>query len=165
MRSSVIGMGSIGRFLFIILILLLVFSNVFWAYVYFMSIQCRNDALSEGSTTLAIILAHASALLKDAGRGQTEYLEVVYMLIDHALLVAQTLNKISDSDGWTRVVVSAIASLHDLLASMHQGYNVSKNKLIEIGDTLGKLAQALRNLDIESIEQYSQKLETLAYTT
>ena len=159
-------MAFVNRSLFIILVLLLVFSNVFWAYVYFASMQCRNDALREGSTALAIILAHAGALLKESGsKGQTEYLEVAYMLIDHALLVAQTLNKLSGSDDWTRMVVNAVASLHDLLASMHQGYNVSKDKLIEIGDTLEKLVKALRNLDIDSIEHYSQRLETLAYTT
>lgn len=159
-------MAFLNRSLFIILVLLLVISNMFWAYVYFACVQCRNDALREGSTALAIILAHVGALLKEAGiTGQTEYLEVAYMLIDHAILVAQTLNKLSGSDDWTRMVVNAVASLHDLLASMHQGYTISKDKLIEVGDTLEKLAKALRNLDIENIEQYSQRLETLAYTT
>ncbi len=87
------------------------------------------------------------------------------MLVDHALLVAQTLDKLSGSDGWTRMVVNAVASLHDLLASMHQGYTISKDRIIEIGNTLGELAKALKNMDIENIKQYSQKLETLAYTT
>ncbi len=161
-------MGSINRFLIIILVLLLVFSNLFWAYAYFASIQCRYDVLKEGSAVLALILAHAGALLEEAGdKGKSEYLEVAYMLIDHALLVAQTLNKLSSisNNGWTRMVVNAVASLHDLLASMHQGRTVSKDKIIEIGNTLGELAKALKNMDIENIKQYSQKLETLAYTT
>ena len=164
--NLVIVMGSINRFLFIILVLLLVISNIFWAYVYFANMQCRNDALREGSTALAIILAHAGALLKESGsKGQDDYLEVAYMLVDHALLVAQTLDKLSGSDGWIRMVVNAVASLHDLLANMHQGRTVSKDKIIEIGNTLGELAKALKNMDIENIKQYSQKLETLAYTT
>ena len=113
-------MASISRFPFIILVLLLVFSNVFWAYVYSTSMQYRNDALREGSTALAIILANTGTLLKEAAdKRQNEYLEVAYMLVDHVLLVAQILEKLSGNNDWTHKVVSAIASLHVLLASTH----------------------------------------------
>jgi len=88
--------------------------------MYFMSIQHRNDALKEGSTALAIILANTGTLLKEAAdKRQNEYLEVAYMLVDHALLVAQILEKLSGNNDWTHKVVSAIASLHVLLASIH----------------------------------------------
>ena len=155
-------MTPTNRLPLIILILLLILSNAFWACTYFMSIQHRNDALKEGSTTLAIILANTGTLLKEAGtKGQDEYLEVAYMLVDHALLVAQTLDKLTGNNDWTHKVVSAIASLHDLLASTHQGYTISKDKLMKVGDTLEKLSEALKNLDTESIKQYSQELESL----
>ena len=104
-------------------------------------------------------------LKESADKRQDEYLEVAYMLVDHALLVAQTLDKLAENNGWTHKLVSAIASLHDLLASSHQGYTISKDKLMKIGDTLEKLSEALKNLDTESIEQYSQMLESLAYIT
>ncbi len=64
-------MVFVKRALFIILVLLLVISNIFWAYVYYVNMQCRNDALREGSTALAIILANAGALLKESSsKGQ-----------------------------------------------------------------------------------------------
>ena len=52
------------------------------------------------------------------------------MLIDHALLVAQSLDKLTGGSSWAHRLVSAIASLHDLLASTYQGHTISKNKLI-----------------------------------
>ncbi len=159
-RIGWLVMASTRHLPLVILVLLLVISNAFWAYAYFTSIQRRDDALREGSTTLAIILANIGALLKEATtKDQGEYLGVAYMLTDHALLVAQTLDKLSDS-GWTRDVVNAVASLHDLLASTYQGYTIGRSKLMEVGNALEKLAGALRNLDIESIERYSQMLET-----
>lgn len=92
-------------------------------------------------------------------------MEVAYMLVDHALLVAQTLGKLTGGSDWAHRVLDATASLHDLLASAHQGYIISKDKLMEVVDTLEKLVKALRNLDVESIKQYSQRLETIAYGT
>jgi len=154
-----------NRSLFI-LVLLLVISNIFWACIYFANMRYRDDALREGSNALGVILATANALLEEyCGTGRTEYLGVAYLLVDHALLVAQTLDKLSGGSDWTRIVLNAVASLHSLLASMYQGHAISKDKLIEVGNTLRKLAEALRNFDIESIKQYSQKLEALAYTT
>ncbi len=159
-------MTFVNRSLIIILIFLLVFSNVLWAYMYYINMQHKDNALRECSNALAIILAHAGALLREASeKGQSEYVEVVYMLVDHALLIAQTLDQLTGSSDWAHKVVGATASLHDLLASAHQGYTISKDKLVKIAEALEKLAKALRNLDIESIEQYSQKLETLAYST
>ena len=158
-------MISANRFSLTVLVVLLILSNVFWAYAYFTSIQQRDNALREGTTALAIILAHASTLLKEAGdKGQNEYLEVAYMLVDQAIPVAQTLDKLTGGSSWTHKIISAIASLHDLLANTHQGYTINKDKLTKIGDTLRNLAKALKNLNIENIEHYSERLEAIAYS-
>jgi len=51
-------------------------------------------------------------------------------------------------------------------SSLSPSFNhFDKDKLMKIGDTLEKLSEALKNLDIESIEQYSQMLESMAYIT
>ena len=60
-------MVSVNRLCIAILTLLLVVSNAFWSYTYFTSIQSRDDALREGCTALAVILAHANASLREAG--------------------------------------------------------------------------------------------------
>jgi len=156
-------MAFTNRPLFI-LVLLLVVSNMFWAYVYFVNMRYRDDALREGSNALGVILATVGALLKEyCDTGQTEYLGVAHLFVDRALLVAQTLNKLSGGSDWTRMALNAVASLHDLIADMHQGRRISKDKLMEVTNTLERLVEALRNFDIENIKQYSQKLEALAY--
>jgi len=42
------------------------------------------------------------------------------LLVEHALLVAQTLNKLFSSSDWTRMVLNTVALLHDLIAGMYQ---------------------------------------------
>ncbi len=65
------------------------------------------------------------------------------------------------------MIVNAIAFLHDLLVSTYQGYIISKDKPIDIRGYFGGTSKDIKklNLDIESIKHYSQRLETLVYTT
>jgi|GEM_PF-3611168 len=159
-------MVSVNCLCIAILTLLLVVSNAFWSYTYFTSMQSRGDALREGCTALAVILAHASVFLREAGvKEGNESLGTAYMLIDHALLVAQALDKLTGGSSWAHRLVSAIASLHDLLASTYQGHTISKNKLMEITGILRELAGALKRLDTESIERYSQRLFNVVVIT
>jgi len=77
--------------------------------------------LREGSNALGVILAVADAMLENfCGTGRIE-LGVAYLFVEHALLVAQTLNKLFSSSDWTRMVLNTVASLHSLLAGMYQG--------------------------------------------
>jgi len=150
-------------YLLVIILLLLVASNVFWAYIYLSDEVHDNNCLRENTIALAIMLAHASTLLREYAENKSiDLLGSAYLIVDHALPVAQALCHLTGGSEW-KSLVSAIGSLHDLISGIYQGQRVSKKKLLQVVEVLENLSKALRNLDLNGIERYSAKLEDVIY--
>jgi len=134
------------------ILLLLIASNVFWAYFYFTDEERDLNCLKEGATVLAIMLGHTGHILQELSRNRfTENLEFAYFNVDHAIIIAQALYYLTGTSEW-KSLYSTVSSLHDLMSGMYQGVRASKEKLILVGEILKNLSGALKGLDIRGIQ-------------
>lgn len=138
-------------------LLALVLSNIAWCLTYLSWRQRESSCIKDNAKALAVMLG----LIASALRNQSEEnLNLAYAAADHSLMIAQALHDLEGGRGWG-ALLSAVASLHDLIASIYQGKKVSSDKLVQVADTLEKLSRSLNNLDLRSIEEYSQELVAL----
>ena len=158
-------MGSNVTFpMFTLILLLLVASNVFWAYIYYMDEYRDVGCLRDGATALAIMLGHTGYLLQELGENRSsDSLGLAYLNVDHAVLVAQALYRLTGTDEW-KSLYSAVGSLHGFIADMYQGTRVSEEKLIRVGEVLKELSKSLKELNTRNIKKYSEELVNLLHT-
>ena len=139
-------------------LLALVVSNVVWYLTYLSWRQRESACLKDNAKALAVALGLIASALQNQSR---ESLSLAYVAADHAVIIAQALRDLKGSHEW-ETLLSAVASLHDLVANMYQSNKeLSNNELTQVKDTITKLSQSLNTLDLRSINEYSQELITL----
>ncbi len=96
--------------------LVLAMNNVAWYSTYLPWRQRESARVKDNAKALATMLGPIASALRDQGK---ENLSLAYSAADHAVLVAQALYHLRGSYEW-KVLLSAIASLRDLIAKEHQ---------------------------------------------
>jgi len=75
-------------------------------------------------------------------------------------MIAQALRDLEGGHEW-ETLLSAVASLRDLVSNMYQGKRIDHNELTQVEDAIAKLSQSLNTLDLNGINEYSRELLTL----
>lgn len=138
-------------------LLALVVSNAVWYLTYLSWRQHETACLKDNAKALAVMLGLIASALRNQSR---ESLSLAYATADHAVMIAQALRDLEGSHEW-ETLLSAVASLRDLVSNMYQGRRISYSELTQVEDAIAKLSQSLNTLDLNGINEYSRELLTL----